>query len=479
MKLSDLKDVEVVSEPKKLSDLKDVEVVSKPGIDEPNNIGLSGPGSKDESPNDVITKPVPITPAEGLKQVGEGALESVRSFGRGVHTLSSEASPYNESGGHIPFSGLTDPSKRRELERGASDVVTLGAAQRLGEAVDPEFKATAEQDAKNAPGYREAGGVAGSALPNVLEAAGQFGKKAVKGALSRVENRVVDDVATGVRDTNLRRDLGEKREVINKIAKEDKSAIKNPSDAASLAESSQAAIDKRMKLNDAKYAVHDLKSPGVGVSIGEMREKILDAAEQAAKNPATVETVAPKLRKLADNIMAFGDPSEHVSARQARQLATDWQKVAYSGAEGAEETATQEAHRNAANAVIDVLDKHVGGDPEIKKLNEEISALLDVNKAARQRMRIEGEAGKPSEGSLKHAPQIIKDYAHGGFVGGTAKTAYRAGRAAWANKDDALAGIARMVREKTPVTAEDIETAVKLGAKAASVNAIVNGGKND
>jgi len=475
VKLSDLKDPVVVSEPKKLSDLKDVEVASKP--DEPSVIGLSGPGSKDENPGDVITKPVPTSVGGAAKQVGEGALDSVKSFGRGIKTLSSEASPYNESGAHVPFSGLTDPSKRRELERGVSDVVTLGAAEKLGNVVDPQFAATAKPDAEAAPGYREAGGVAGSALPSVLEVAGQAGKKAFSGAVERAGNKVVDEVATGARP-DVRRDLGEKREIINKIAKEDKSAIKKPSDPASLLESSQEAITKRMNQNDALYAAHDVKSPGVGVSIGEMREKILDAADKAAKNPSTVDTVAPKLRKLADNVMAFGDPGEFVSSRQARQLATDWQKVAMSGAEGAEENVTQEAHRHAANAIIEALDKHVGGDPKIKRLNEEISALLDVNKAAQQRLRVEREAGRPSEGSLKHAPQIIKDFAHGGLTGGLAKAGYRAAHAAWNNKDAAMAGIAKMARAGEHVTDEDIANAVKAGAKITSIQAIVNG-QND
>lgn len=72
--------------------------------------------------------------------------------------------------GHIAAnpSTLADPSTRRELERGVSDAVTAGLAERAARAVDPDAfgPEAAAADAQAAPGVRAGGGLVGSFLPS-------------------------------------------------------------------------------------------------------------------------------------------------------------------------------------------------------------------------------------------------------------------------------------------------------------------------
>ncbi len=164
----------------------------------------------------------------GLKEIGKGALGTLSNWAGGVNTLSGEALPVDiiDRGGSkapttakVPLSGLTDPSKRREIERGLSDATTFGLAEKAGNAVSDlvtpnlslsdvtagkhrqTLASTAEQDAQNAPGYREAGGAAGMLLPDITAVAG-VGKKVI-GALAKdgekavVNNRIAEIVGGG------------------------------------------------------------------------------------------------------------------------------------------------------------------------------------------------------------------------------------------------------------------------------------------
>ena len=120
---------------------------------------------------------------------------AVASVKRGVGAVSTVGSDLVRD----PFGTLRDPSKRRELERGIDDVVTLGYGQRLaarvGNALGDVERGTSlnetrrfsgspttgdtstpsaveAQDAANAPDYRVAGNVAGSFLPNPIAKVG-------------------------------------------------------------------------------------------------------------------------------------------------------------------------------------------------------------------------------------------------------------------------------------------------------------------
>src|SRR6185312_10635410 len=81
---------------------------------------------------------------------------------------------------HHPLDTLKDPAKRRELERGIDDMVTLGYGQKLAEHVTGDPLLSAEQesrDAAAAPDYRTAGNAVGAFTPG---AASEIGKGAGK-----------------------------------------------------------------------------------------------------------------------------------------------------------------------------------------------------------------------------------------------------------------------------------------------------------
>lgn len=125
-----------------------------------------------------------------------------RGLGRMGHTFVEGATTTAHVLRHP--SELGDPSKRRELERGLDDMVTLGFGQKLADAVTsrPDVAAgmdflqrhgvpigerrslaeTAPEDQANAPGYRTAGNLAGMFTPGAVTTLGRGGS-AVAGRL--------------------------------------------------------------------------------------------------------------------------------------------------------------------------------------------------------------------------------------------------------------------------------------------------------
>ena len=114
--------------------------------------------------------------------------------GDAVGTIGQGASAVGSALRH-PLDTLRDPSKRRELERGVDDMVTLGAGQRLagwagrklGDSPEVDLQATEGQDAAGAPGYRTAGNLAGGLLPGAASAIGKAGGRLASKALGGVE----------------------------------------------------------------------------------------------------------------------------------------------------------------------------------------------------------------------------------------------------------------------------------------------------
>ena len=94
---------------------------------------------------------------------------------------------------HVPFSDLTQPAYRRQVERGVSDVGTGGLAERAANSADrwagkkfgwdADFAGSADTDAAAAPGAREAAQLGGSALPSPFRWAGETAAP-VAGALA-------------------------------------------------------------------------------------------------------------------------------------------------------------------------------------------------------------------------------------------------------------------------------------------------------
>lgn len=120
------------------------------------------------------------------------------------HTIAAGAGAVKTAVTH-PVDTITDPSRRREFERGLDNMVTLGYGQRLAArignalgdapatALGPEtFNGTQAAntqaaDREAAPGFREAGGIAGMFTPGAANAIGKVGGAAVKGATAGIK----------------------------------------------------------------------------------------------------------------------------------------------------------------------------------------------------------------------------------------------------------------------------------------------------
>lgn len=103
--------------------------------------------------------------------VGQSFANFGSTVAKGAGAAARLASPLgtDDKGGiglHIPFSDLSQAPYRREAERGVSDVVTGGLAERAANSLDPAFAASGETDKAAAPGVREAFQLGGSVLPS-------------------------------------------------------------------------------------------------------------------------------------------------------------------------------------------------------------------------------------------------------------------------------------------------------------------------
>jgi hypothetical protein len=121
--------------------------------------------------------------------VGDYAARAADSFKNLGHTVGSAVtgaadlvSPVTSKGElHAPFSQLMDPAYRHEAERGLSDTVTGGLAERAANAADTGFASAAPAEAAAQPGARALGQVAGSALPSPFNALGGAAAEAIPG----------------------------------------------------------------------------------------------------------------------------------------------------------------------------------------------------------------------------------------------------------------------------------------------------------
>lgn len=126
-----------------------------------------------------------------IKAGASGIGDKLRGIGEGALTLGKAALS--------PVETVTNPSKRRELERGVDDMVTLGYGQQLadwvgkqfGDTPDQQLGATAASDAQAAPGYRNAGSLAGAILPGAGNAIGRAGGKVASTVLGKAPGAVM------------------------------------------------------------------------------------------------------------------------------------------------------------------------------------------------------------------------------------------------------------------------------------------------
>lgn len=122
------------------------------------------------------------------KQITSGELSSGRDFGAELPPTPDEQvglpNDLAKPGlGTRLVSGVLDPHKRREVERGLSDMVTLGGAEKiagLAEKVSPTpgeggfTPGGSALDRNRAPGYREGGQLVGSVIPGATSTISRF-----------------------------------------------------------------------------------------------------------------------------------------------------------------------------------------------------------------------------------------------------------------------------------------------------------------
>lgn len=146
-------------------------------FDTPQVSAGGGAFSEFNAPHEGAAAPEPRSfLARAKDKVGE-------SFTNLGHTVASAArgavdlvSPISKEGGlQVPFGHLADPAYRHQLERGISDTVTGGLAEKAANAVSPEFAASAGNDAIAAPDARALGQVGGAVLPSPFTKLAELG----------------------------------------------------------------------------------------------------------------------------------------------------------------------------------------------------------------------------------------------------------------------------------------------------------------
>ncbi len=78
--------------------------------------------------------------------------------------------------------GVANPQQRRQFLRGVSDATTFGLAEKIGNATDRNFAATATPDAAEAPDARDYGQMLGTAIPGGTNAIGRVAGRAIGAA---------------------------------------------------------------------------------------------------------------------------------------------------------------------------------------------------------------------------------------------------------------------------------------------------------
>jgi hypothetical protein len=112
-------------------------------------------------------------PPTALGNITDNAGHIGRTFFGGMHAAAEGISH--------PIATVTDPAKRRQLERGVDDMVTLGYGQRaagaigraLGDQPDVDLQATEAADQQAAPEFRSLGNVAGMFTPGAASLIGR------------------------------------------------------------------------------------------------------------------------------------------------------------------------------------------------------------------------------------------------------------------------------------------------------------------
>lgn len=144
--------------------------------------------------DDLMAHGKPAAP-ESHADAPPGLFERIGTgFARMGRIVSAGAGAAAEGVMH-PLDTITDPHRRREFERGLDNMVTLGYGQKLADAAgralgdrpDVQIAATSEADRAAAPGFREAGSIAGLFTPGATSAIAKGGGQLVKTATGGIK----------------------------------------------------------------------------------------------------------------------------------------------------------------------------------------------------------------------------------------------------------------------------------------------------
>ena len=301
---------------------------------------LAAPAPKEEGAFDPDTflaeKPPEVRSfLDKTKDVASNVVSKVgQSFSNLGHTVASAArgaadlaSPVSSEGGlQVPFGKLADPAYRHELERGVSDTVTGGLAEKAANSVSPSFAATRESDAAAAPNARALGQVVGTALPSPFNYLGGQAAKLVPGAgpLAAAAKGIAGYEASAVPQAVVSAPSGHRAEAALDAATDPAGLVTSatiPAVTSFLAKKLDVAAERAPEVQDAarKRAVKDLgkditSAEGVSSShtdkkrIAEVNDRLYDLADknpelrQAFAEPA--EAALPKIQVFKEKIAA-------------------------------------------------------------------------------------------------------------------------------------------------------------------------------
>lgn len=157
-------------------------------------VGITAAKGQPDDDLSFLDDPAPVKPPEpnflerAANRVGDSFSRLGHTVARAVPAAIDLVSPISKTGElQVPFGQLANPSYRHELERGISDTVTGGLAEKAANAADPSFAKAAPAEAASAPGVREMGSMAGLALPSPFTVTGK--------AAARVSPRFLKPIA--------------------------------------------------------------------------------------------------------------------------------------------------------------------------------------------------------------------------------------------------------------------------------------------
>ncbi len=270
---------------------------------------------------------------------------------RGRNATARADNPTTYGAGEIAGSVATAALPGLNVAKGAGTAVRIGKSAALG-----TLGGVGYSDAQDAGGIAQdaAGGFAGGLLGGVaVEGAGRV----LRGAPKRVENRIVQDVTEGAKQTakdQLVGAAGKDRPNVIKVIKEfgiDKAGR----DAGKLDQAVNGALDTVGAGIGDGFDQLDKVALGVRGSdmVAALKTLQRDYSSNAAKKP-----LAKLVGNLIDDVTeTYGSgPRDRVPMRRVREFVTELQKQGFSGAV-LDPAASKALRREAAAAVKGVLDQ--------------------------------------------------------------------------------------------------------------------------